>query len=69
MEIVLCSPTVYAKFGGKHIVHALHGKDGRVQFQLGGGGGLKTCTGDASLLGGGDPLASSARKWYFQHSQ
>ena len=34
-----------------------------------GGGELKTCTGDASLLGGGGALTSSARKWYFQHSQ
>ena len=51
---------------GKQIVHALYGRDGRAQFQPG-GGELKTCTGDASLLGGG--LTSSARKWYFQHSQ
>ena len=35
-----------------------------------GGGGLKTCTGDASLLReGGGPLTSWAWKWYFQHSQ
>ena len=41
---------------GKQIVHALYGRDGRAQFQPGGGGGLKTCTGDASLLGeGGSP--------------
>ena len=52
---------------GKQIVHALYGRDGRAQFQPGGGGELKTCTGDASLLGGA--LTSSARKWYFQHSQ
>ena len=40
---------------GKQIVHALHGRDGRAQSQP--GGGLKTCTGDASLLGkgGGSP--------------
>ena len=37
-------------------------------FNRGGGGELKTCTGDATLLGGG-ALTSSARKWYFQHSQ
>ena len=39
---------------GKQIVHALYGRDGRAQFQPG-GGELKTCTGDASLLGGGGP--------------
>ena len=38
---------------GKQIVHTLHGRNGRAQFQLGRGGGLKTCTGDASLLGEG----------------
>ena len=55
---------------GRQIVHALHGRDGRAQSQPGGGGGLKTCTGDASLLGeGGGPLTSWAWKWYFQHSQ
>ena len=53
---------------GKQIVHALHGRDGRAQSQP--GGALKTCTGDASLLGGGGgPLTSWAWKWYFQHSQ
>ena len=52
MEIVLCSPTVYAKFGGKHIVHALHGKDGRVQFQLG-GGGLENLHRRCKFVGGG----------------
>ena len=44
---------------GKQIVHALYGRDGRAQFQPGRGGELKTCTGDASLLGGGPDFFGS----------
>ena len=51
---------------GKQIVHALYGRDGRAQFQPGGGSSklareMQVCWGGA--------LTSSARKWYFQHSQ
>ena len=39
---------------GKQIVHALHGRDGRAQFQLGGGGaGLENLHGRCEFVGGG----------------
>ena len=52
---------------GKQIVHALYGRDGRAQFQPG-GGGAQNLHGRCKFVGGG-ALTSSARKWYFQHSQ
>ena len=54
---------------GKQIVHALYGRDGRAQFQPGGGGGSKLAREMQVCFGGGGGLTSSARKWYFQHSQ
>ena len=53
---------------GKQIVHDLHGRDGRVQFQP--GGGPQNLHGRCKFVGGwGGPLTSWAWKWYFQHIQ
>ena len=53
---------------GKQIVRDLHGRDGRAQFQPG-GGASKLAREMQVCWGRGGPLTSWAWKWYFQHSQ
>ena len=75
VEIILCSPTVNAKINleGKQIVHALPGRDSRVQFKLGGLENLhRRCKFVGEVSGASSPRKIwnvEAQKWYFQHSQ
>ena len=68
MEIILCSPTVYEKFGGQTNCTCLiwQGRQSAISTR---GGGAQNLHGRCKFVGGGGALTSWAWKWYFQHSQ